>query len=381
LDVAELARLRLDLANQGVRLGDDLIAEGFALAFGPDQGSEGLDLLLPGGWWTNVCIAPDYARTSPWELVAVDDGLVLRHRARNDLPVELADTTRFRRQRTLSGIPCGDIGAVHGRWLVVAPFAPREGLGLDRPRRFLGVPAQRLLGKGQWSVDEVVTCCEAAWRHAGIRLVHFEAGHVLRDDGGVEDLSPYIAALRRALPVLISVNILPPSQPADVLGLYAAGCDAISYHLLAWDEASAAAVAPIRARFVDHQRILAALDAAARIYPPGAVSTDLLVGLEPLSHVETALEALIATGVVPNLAVFRPLPGAEEDAPHGELVPTEPLLALMESRLAQLRATPMWRSRVRGFPRTLAGFDRYSPSRGDRWYAGLRRRLRVVEVV
>lgn len=380
MDVAELARLRLDLANQGVRLSDDLIAQGFALAFGPDHGSEGLDLLLPGGWWTNVCIAPDYARTSPWELVGVGDDLVLRHRARNDVPVALADTTRFRRQRTLSGIPCGDIGAVHGGWVVIAPIAPREGLGLDRPRRFLGVPPQRLLGKGQWSVDEVVTCCEAAWRHAGVRLVHFEAGHVLRDDGGVEDLSPYIAAVRRALPVFISVNILPPSNPVDVLGLYAAGCDAISYHLLAWDEASAAAVAPIRSRFVDHQRISAALDAAAHIFPPGAVSTDLLVGLEPLSHVETALEALIANDVVPNLTVFRPLPGAEDDAPHGELVPTEPLLALMESRLAQLRATPMWRSRVRGFPRTLAGFDRYSPSRADRWYAGLRRRMRVVEV-
>ncbi len=382
MDVGELARLRLDLANQGVRLGDDLLAQGFALALNAD-GGEGLDVLLPGGWWTNVCIAPAYARTSPWELITVDDQepaqFALRHRARNDIPVSLPNTARFRRQRTHSGIACGDIGAVHGRWLVIAPFAPREGLGLDRPRRFLGLPPQRPLAKGQWSVDDVVACAEAAVRFAGATLVHLEAGHLLRDDGGVDDLTPYIAALRRSLPTLISVSVLPPADASAVLGLYAAGCDAVSYHLLAWDEAAAAQVAPVRARFVDHARIITALNAAARIFPAGAVSTDLLIGLEPLDHLDEALATLIDGGVVPNLALFRPLPGAEDDAPHGELVPTEPLLTLMETRLALLRATPMWRSRIRGFARTLAGFDRYQPSRLDRWYAGLRRTLRVVD--
>ncbi len=80
---------------------------------------------------------------------------------------------------------------------------------------------------------------------------------------------------------------------------------------------------------------------------------------------------------MPNLAVFRPLPGAEDDAPHGELVPTEPLLALMDKRLARIRASRLWRSRVRGFSRTLSGFDRYNPSRLDRIYAHWRRTLRV----
>lgn len=383
MNVADLARLRLDLSNQGVRLGEDLRREGFSLAFEGEGASDGLDLILPGGWWVNVCVAEGYARTSPWELVALEAGdplqLGLRHRARNDLPVALADTTAFRRQRTHTGSPCGEIGAIHGGWLVVAPFAPREGLGLDRPRRFLGLPAQRPLTKGQWSVDEVVACAEQASRHLGVRLVHLEAGHLLRDDGGAEDLVPYIQALHRALPVLVSVSVLPPDDPGKVLDLYAGGCDAVSYHLLAWNEAAAARVAPVRTRFVDHRRILAALHAAARIFPPGAVSTDLLVGLEDLDHLDEALVALIDGGIVPNLAVFRPLPGAEDDAPHGELVPTEPLLALMERRLDRIRGTRLWRSRVRGFSRTLSGFDRYAPTWQDRAYAWLRRNLRVVK--
>lgn len=380
----ELVRLRLDLTNHGVRLGDDLITAGFALALAGttvagEPGAEGIDLILPGGFWTNVSVAPGYARTSPYTLVQGGDGagFLLRHRSRGDIAVSVPDTVRFRHQRTHTGWSCGDIGAIHGNWLVVAPFAAQRELDLDRPRRFLGLPPQRPLTKRQWPVDEVVACAEAAWRHAGARLVHLEAGHLLKDDGGLADLAPYIAALRRALPVLISVAVLPPADPTLCLDLYAAGCDAISYHLLAWDEASATRVAPLRNRFVPHARIRAALAAAARWFPAGAVSTDLLIGLEPLDHLHTALAALMAEGVVPNLAVFRPLPGAEDEAPHGDLVPTEPLLALMAERNRLVRAHGLWHNRVRGFPRTLSGIDRYAPGQLDRVYAGVRRALRV----
>ena len=81
-----LAALRLDLTNQGVRLGDDVIAAGFDLALastGNGVASEGVDLILPGGWCTNVCIAPGYARTSAYVLALGNaGGLELRR----DLP-------------------------------------------------------------------------------------------------------------------------------------------------------------------------------------------------------------------------------------------------------------------------------------------------------
>ena len=52
---AEVAALRLDLTNQGVRLGEDVIAAGFDLALvsgsaSNSNASEGIDLILPGGW-------------------------------------------------------------------------------------------------------------------------------------------------------------------------------------------------------------------------------------------------------------------------------------------------------------------------------------------
>ena len=76
--------------------------------------------------------------------------------------------------------------------------------------------------------------------------------------------------------------------------------------------------------------------------------------------------------------MFRPLPGAENDAPTGDLVGTEPLLALMDRRRARIRAAGLWHSRVRGFPRALAGIDPYAPGRIDHWYAAARRWLRVA---
>jgi hypothetical protein len=260
---------------------------------------------------------------------------------------------------------------------VVAPLGARDANGLDRPRRFLGLPTARPLVRSQWEVDDVVACAEAAWTTAKARLVHIEAGHILRDDGGLADLGPYIQAIKRSLPTLVSVSVLPPADPAAVLELYALGCDAISYHLLSWDEAAAARVNPVRARFVPHQRLVDALEAAAKCFPRGAVSTDLLLWLEPLANAGEACAALTAKGIVPNLTVFRPLPGAEEEAPTGEMIPTEPILRLMEKRRLLLRAHRLASSRVRGFPRVLSGMDRYRPTVGDRWYADWRRRLRV----
>ena len=61
-------------------------------------------------------------------------------------------------------------------------------------------------------------------------------------------------------------------------------------------------------------------------------------------------------------------------------MPTEPILALRAERGAHLRAHGLWHSRVRGFPRTLWGFDPYVPSFVDRAYAALRRALRVKQV-
>ncbi len=370
----DLAALRLDLTNQGLRLGEDLLAGGFALGL---ASAEGIDLVMPDGRWSNVSISPGYAGTSPYVLVEAGSGFAIRHRAHGSVPVCLPDTVRFRHARTHSGFSCGDIGAVHGRWLVVAPITVQNGLALDRPRRYLGLPPHRPLTKSAWSVDEVVACAEAAWVHAGIRAVHLEAGALLKPDGGVADLLPYVTALRRALPVLVSVSVLPPEDPTRVLDLYAGGVDAVSYHLLAWDEGSAQAVAPLRTRFCPHARVWAALHAAARIFPRGAVSSDLLVGLESLDHLPPAMTALAEAGVVPNLTVFRPLPGAEDDAPNGELVPTERVVALMDQRRALLAAHGLQLSRVRGFPRVFSGYDRADPRRIDLWYASLRRWARI----
>ncbi len=385
MDATAIAALRLDLTNQGIRLSDDLLAAGFGLDLATDGRSgaaEGLDLLLPGDCWVNASVAPGYARTSPYLLLASDSdsgsSFLLRHRTTGDLPVRLPETARFRHARIPSGQSCGDIGAIHGPWLVTSPLAPNASLALDRPRRFLGLPPPRPLTKSRWSVDEVVACAEAAWIHGGVRLVHLEAGHLLADDGGLAELAPYITALKRALPTLVSVSSLPPTSAEAVLELYAAGCDAIAYHLLAWDPAAAARVAPVRSRFVSHARLRAGLVAAARCFPIGAVSTDLLVGLEPLADLDQAIAELIAEGVVPNLAVFRPLPGAEDDAPTGDLVATEPLLALMARRRERIRTAGLLHSRVRGFPRVLAGVDPYLPGLLDRWYASTRRWLRVA---
>jgi len=378
LAASALTALRLDLTNHGVRLSDDLLASGFALGLatpGHHGGAEGIDLILPGDRWVNVSVAASYAQTSPFLLLATPAGMVLRHPSRGDLPVRLPDTAQFRHARTASGASCGDVGAIHGPWMVTAPMAADSRLGLDLPHRFLGLPTFRAAEATNWSVADIVTSAQKAYATAGIQLIHLEAGHLLTDDGGLAALTPYIVALKQALPVLVSVTATPPANQEAVRALYKAGCDALAYHLLAWDSAAAAAAAPQRSRVISHDRILAGLRAAAACFPRGAVSTDLLVGLEPLASAELGLEALTAQGIVPNLTVFRPLPGAEDNAPAGDMVATGPLLTLMDRRRVLIQRHGLWHSRVRGFPRTLAGVERYAPDWRDRLHCRVRRWL------
>ena len=61
------------------------------------------------------------------------------------------------------------------------------------------------------------------------------------------------------------------------------------------------------------------------------------------------------------------------NAPGGMQV----LLLCRAERGDHMRAHGLWHSRLRGFPRTLWGFEPYVPTLSDRMYASVRRSLRV----
>ena len=256
--VNDLADIRLSLMSDGLRCDASVIDLGLGQL-------EGIDLILQDGRWVNVSCGPSYADTSPWELRCEQEphrenirgykawgGLGIHHDSGRWWPVRIPNTIDYRRSSTVSGHSCGDVAAVHGDWLVCAPFAVRDELGLEQPERFVGVPYHRPRQKGQWSVDDMVCALHAARKHTGVRWVHIEASHVLRDDAAASELAPYIRGAKTTLNTVVSVSVAPSDNPQGLLELYAAGADAVACHLLAWNPEAAERLAPQRARILPH---------------------------------------------------------------------------------------------------------------------------------
>ena len=97
IDPGELARnpalLKLDLYCKGARLDESCFIEedGGRKVMRTRAGlGSGLELVLPGGLWTNVPVAEPFAARSPYALFRVGGRYVLRHAGRDVTPVRLS---------------------------------------------------------------------------------------------------------------------------------------------------------------------------------------------------------------------------------------------------------------------------------------------------
>ncbi len=76
------ALLKLDLYCKGIRIADDSFVEAHGgrklLRTRAGLGS-GLEVILPGGLWTNIPVLESFARQSPYRIREGTDGLAIEH--------------------------------------------------------------------------------------------------------------------------------------------------------------------------------------------------------------------------------------------------------------------------------------------------------------
>src|SRR5262245_61730233 len=120
-----MALLKLDLYCKGMRLDDSFAVESQAgrklLRTRAGLGS-GLEIVLPGGFWTNVPVRERFAADSPYSLHAAQDGLTLRHDELGPVTrVALAPRPRWYDRTTTTGKPMTHVGSVQGTYLGIYP--------------------------------------------------------------------------------------------------------------------------------------------------------------------------------------------------------------------------------------------------------------------
>ena len=160
-------------------------------------------------------------------------------------------------------------------------------------------------------VEDIVEVVRVARSEHRLDMVVLSVGHLGTDDGGVTFLEPYLRALKKHFDILVGVDALPPSDNVWIDHTYGMGADAVSYNLELFDPKRFEAVCPGVHREIGRDRFLEALEYAASVFPSGATSCHLMVGLEPIEATRDGIDRLTGIGVLPVLPVYRPFKGKD----------------------------------------------------------------------
>ena len=263
-----------------------------------------IELVLEGDVWARAQIDPASAlkliERGGATLVGYGVGPGIGD-AQSEAAARVVPTHEFAARKTPRGISLGAIAQVRGSYAGVA-LGGRCGLEGRACAFCLGRELTEKAGE-VWAVDDVIEALRGAFDEGAAEAVHLQVGYFPGDDAGVQQLTPYLEAIHRHFDTMVAVTMHPPASLRAIDRTYASGVDALSYNLEAADAETMARHFPGRARFFGRRRYLEALGHAARVFPGGAVWSELAIGLSPPSAIRTAIDELTQIGVLPLLGL------------------------------------------------------------------------------
>ena len=346
------AYLKLDLYCRGLRPHESLERDDAIrplLRTRAGLGS-GLELVLPGGLWTNVPVVEDFARESPYELRLEERGGEQRHALLMDgelvALVKPAPPPAWYERETSQGRKMRQVGSLQGTYLgiymgQVCQFWKK---GPRRPEpencRFCSVGLN--LGADDADeklADEILEVVHAARRESGITYVDFNTGHSDNHDF-LDLLEPVIRRIKKETGLLVGVQSPPHPERSRYEQLKAIGVNRVSFCFELWDEQRFAEICPGKERaygldgyreVIEHCAALA--DPHRPTLQPWVVNGELIAGLEPPEASRAAIRWLTERGAVPTVCVFRPLKGtALESEPPPRTADMVPVFADLWTR-------------------------------------------------
>lgn len=327
------ALLKLDLYCKGLRMDDPSLVEDRGgrkiLRTRAGLGS-GLELVLPGGLWTNVPVVEPFARRSPYALVLRGEAFWIHHDALGPVcRVRPSPRPEWYDRKTSTGKPMYRIGTLQGTYLGIYPAKVCD-YWLEKPQRvnckFCSVGLN--LGADdadEKSVAEVVEVVRAAREESGITYVDFNTGHY-RGDTYLDILEPYIRAVKAATNLLIGVQTPPHHDLPRYHELRRMGVNRVSFCFELFNRERFVEVCPGKHAQYGLDRYLEAVEyCATRVGPTGrgfepwVTNGEIIAGLEPPEDSIRAIDWITSVGAVPTVCVFRPLLGTD----YADLAPPE----------------------------------------------------------
>jgi hypothetical protein len=125
-----------------------------------------------------------------------------------------------------------------------------------------------------------------------------------------------VRAIKEAVGLLVGVQLAPEKDFTGYDRLIDAGVDHLSFCVELYDPEWFARICPGKATMLGQQLFHDALDYCARRLPRGAVSGEIIAGVEPRETTLAAIDDIAARGAFPTVCIFRPTIGSDmEDWP------------------------------------------------------------------
>ena len=269
--------LEIDLFCRGMRVPDGVSLAGARGASRPHAFvASGLELAIQSPSrikhevGVSVPIAETVTKQSPYQLAGSPEAgyTIVDDRTHVTTPVRLPPQPEWYTRETSRGEPMDRIGVLRGTYLVVDANPAR----------------------GAKSIDDVVETCWAAKNESAVTFVDLLGG--FRGPDGLDFIMPYVKAIKDRVGLLVGVQLQPSRDFARYGALASLGVDHLAFCLKSQD--------------LD----LDALQYCVALMPGGAVTGEIVAGLEPIACTIEAIDRIAARGAFPEVRIFRPLAGS-----------------------------------------------------------------------
>lgn len=313
--------LEIDLFCRGMRVPDSVSLEGARGISRTRAGlGSGLEIVIPtDSWlksevWANVPVVEAFARTSPYVLEGSPAG---GYRVRNEsdgetYPVRIPGEPAWYSRLTTREIPMNQIGVLQGTYLGVYVNMVCTFWNYDPALNCRFCTTGQNVGESEVAdkaVSDIVEVARAARDESGVTFIHFNGG--FQGTRGIQFTEPYVRAIKENVGLLVGVQLAPEKDFSRYDRLIDLGVDHLSFCVEFWNEDWFKKICPGKDRMLGQKLFFDAMEYCAKRMPRGAVSGELIAGIEPVEDTLAAIDYVAAMGAFPTVCVFRPTVGAD----------------------------------------------------------------------
>lgn len=318
--------LEIDLFCRGLRVPDHVSLDGARGVSRTRAGlGSGLEIVIPTDSrlkpevWMNAPVLERFVQQSPYVLTGSPAGgyAVEDARTAHLYDIRIPREPAWYHRLTSREIPMSRIGVLQGTYLgiYINPICAFWNYKPSMNCRFCttgrNVGAAEITVK---TVDDVVETCWAAKEESGVTFVHFNGGFM--GSRGLEFAEPFVRAVKQDVGLLVGLQLTPERDFSGYDRLIDMGVDHFSFCVELLDPDWFAKICPGKAQMLGQSLFFEAMEHCASKLPRGAVSGEIIAGLEPIENTIGGIERIVSAGAFPTVCIFRPTTGSDmEDWP------------------------------------------------------------------